>query len=66
MDLILVTMTLNDKAVLKSLNENGSAEVCYKDVIFQSSSPYRNAAELQKSYMAPFSVYAYTDGGTDH
>ena len=57
--------------VPESLDEtfyHGNVHVCYKDTIFQPSSPYRHVAELQKVLLGNESpiLCVYTDGGPDH
>ena len=57
--------------VPESLNETfyrGSVKVCYKDTIFQPSSPYRHATELKKVLLGNVNpiLCVYTDGGPDH
>ena len=57
--------------VPESLDETfyrGNVHVCYKDTIFQPSSPYRHVAELQKVLLGNESpiLCVYTDCGPDH
>ena len=57
--------------VPESLSESfyrGDVLVCFKDSIFQPSSPYRHVAELRKvlsGHKNPI-LCVYTDGGPDH
>ena len=57
--------------VPNSLDETfyrGNVKVCYKDTIFQPSSPYRHVTELIKALSNSSNpiLCIYTDGGPDH
>lgn len=63
-----VTLICDVPASLEETFYRGSVKVCYKDTIFQPSSPYRHVAELHKVLLGNESpiLCVYTDGGPDH